>query len=76
MKTRWYFYVIHKFNVVKEYDDIYIEIRSWLDGELKMTIDARKIIPKLSVPLEDEECEKLKKKEIGITNLSVLYQHY
>jgi len=52
--------MIYMFNIVKEYDDIYIEVRSCLDGELKMTIDAKKIIPKLSVPLE--EWEKFKKK--------------
>jgi len=47
------------FNIVKENDDIYIEVRS-LDGEgVGMTIDAMKIIPKLSVSLE--EWEKLKK---------------
>jgi len=49
------------FNIVKEYDDIYIEIRKNLDGELCMTIDAKKkIIPKLRVSLEDEEWKKLK----------------
>jgi len=30
-----------------------------------MTIDAKKIIPYLSVPLEDEEWEKLKNKKLG-----------
>jgi len=30
-----------------------------------MTIDAKKIIPKLSVPLEDEEWEKLKNMKLG-----------
>jgi len=30
-----------------------------------MIIDAKKIIPYLSVPLEDEEWEKFKKKELG-----------
>jgi len=49
---------LYIFNIVKEYDDIYIEVRKYLDGELCMTIDAMKIIPKLSVPLE--EWEKLK----------------
>jgi len=43
------------FNIVKECEDIYIEVRSCSDGKLQMTIDAKKIIPKLSVPLEDEE---------------------
>jgi len=52
--------MIYIFNVVKEYDDIYIEIRKNLDGELHMIIDAKKIISKLSVSLEDEEWEKLK----------------
>jgi len=32
---------------------------------MSKTIDAKKIIPKLSVPLEDEEWEKLKKKKLG-----------
>jgi len=53
--------MMYMFNIVKEYDDIYIEVRSCLDGELRMTIDAKKIIPKLGVSLEDEEWEKLKK---------------
>jgi len=47
--------MMYMFNTVKEYDDIYIEVRSCLDGKLKMTIDAKKIIPKLSVPLEEWE---------------------
>jgi len=49
----------YKFNVVKEYEDIYIEVRSSLDGELQMTIDAKKIILILGVPLKDDEWEKL-----------------
>jgi len=54
----------YKFNVVKEYDDIYIEIRSCLDGDLKMTLDAKKIIIHvLNVPLE--EWEMFKKKKLG-----------
>jgi len=52
----------YKFKVVKEYDDIYIEVRSCLDGEIGMTIDAKKIISRLSVSLE--ELEKFKKKKI------------
>jgi len=52
--------MIYMFNVVKEYDDICIEIRKNLDGELRMTIDAKKIIPKLRVSQEAEEWEKLK----------------
>jgi len=55
-------HMIYMFNIVKECEDIYIEVRSYLDGELHMTIDAKKIISKLSVALEDEEWEKLKKK--------------
>jgi len=51
--------MMYMFNIVKEYDDIYIEVRSCFDGDLKMTI-AKKIIPKLSVLLE--KWEKLKKK--------------
>jgi len=46
--------MIYMFNIVKEYDDIYIVVRSYLDGEVRMTIDAKKIIPKLSVSLEDD----------------------
>jgi len=40
-----------------------------------VTIDAKKIIPKLSVPLE--EWEKLKKKKkLGSTDYRDLWQHY
>jgi len=46
-------YETYMFNIVKECEDIYIEIKSCLDGKLQMTIDAKKIIPKLTVPLED-----------------------
>jgi len=60
----------YKFNVVKEYDDIYIEVRSCLDEELKMTIDAKKIIHK--VALEDEEGKIKKKKKLG-SLISVAY---
>jgi len=56
-----HFHVTYMFNIVKECEDIYIEIRSYLDWELQMTIDAKKIIPKLSVPLEDKKLKKLKK---------------
>jgi len=60
-------HVMFMFNIVKENDDIYIEVRC-LDGEgVGMTIDAMKIIPKLSASLE--EWEKLKKnKKLGSTN--------
>jgi len=50
--------MIYIFNIVKEYDGIYIEVRKYLDGELRMTIDAMKIIPKMNVSLE--KWEKLK----------------
>jgi len=40
----FYLYVTYTFNVVEEYKNIYIEIRSYLDKELQMTIDAKKII--------------------------------
>jgi len=53
-------YRTYMFNVVKECEDIYIEVRSYLDGEFRIIIDAKKIIPKLSVPLKDTEREKLK----------------
>jgi len=49
---------IYIFNIVKEYDDIYIEVKKYLYREVCMTIDAKKIIPKLSVLLE--EWKKLK----------------
>jgi len=48
-------YVTYMFNIVEECEDIYIEIRSYLDREFQMTIDAKKIISKLSVPLKDKE---------------------
>jgi len=50
---------IYIFNIVKEYNDIYIEVKKYLYGGVCMTTDAKKIIPKLSVSLEDE-WEKLK----------------
>jgi len=48
------------FNIVEECEDIYIEIRSYLNMELQMTIDVKKIIPKLKVLLKDKEWKKLK----------------
>jgi len=36
--------MIYVFNIVKEYDDIHIEIKKYLYGEVRMTIDAKKII--------------------------------
>jgi len=53
------------YNVVKECKNIYIEVSNCLDKELRMTIDAKKIIPKLSVPLEDTKWEKLKNMKWG-----------
>jgi len=55
----------YMFNIVKEYEDIYIEVRNCLDGKFYMTIDVKKIIPKLNVPLEDDEWEKLKNEKLG-----------
>jgi len=53
----------YKFKIVKEYADIYIEVRS-LDGEVCMTIDAKKVMSRLSISLE--ELKKLKKeKKLG-----------
>jgi len=60
-----FLYNTYVFNVVEECEDIYIEIRSYLDGELQMTIDAKTISPKLSVPLEDKEWVKLKNMKWG-----------
>jgi len=51
---------IYMFNIVKEYDDTYIEVRKYFDGQVRMTINAKKIIPKLSVSLENDGWEKLK----------------
>jgi len=60
MSKMCFIYDTYMFNMLlKICEDIYIEIRNYLDGELQMIIDA-KTIPKLSVPLEDKEWEKLK----------------
>jgi len=56
-----FLYDTYMFNVVEECENIYIEIRSHLDREFQTTIDAKTIIPKLNVPLEDKE--KIKKYE-------------
>jgi len=53
------------FNAAEKCEDINIEIRNYLDWEFQMTIDAKKIIPKLSVPLEDKEWKKLKNMNWG-----------
>jgi len=60
-----YLYRTYMFNVIKEYEGICIEVRSCLDEELQMTIDAKKIISKLRMPLEDEEWENLKNMKLG-----------
>jgi len=48
-----FLYDTYMFNVVKECEDIYIEIRNCLDGKFQMTIDAKTIIPKRLVTLEN-----------------------
>jgi len=60
-----FLYNTHMFNVVEECEDIYIEIRNYLDGELQISIDVKAIIPKLSVPLKDKEWEELKNMKWG-----------
>jgi len=53
-------------NVVKLTNDIYIEMRNLTEiDNLRMTIDVKKIIPKLSVPLENEEWEILQNMKWG-----------
>jgi len=56
-------------NNIIEYNiqyDIYIEVTDWTEGELQMTIDAKKIISKLSVTLEN--VESIEKCEMGSAN--------
>jgi len=72
---QWTNFIIYIVHICSEYENIYIEVRSCFDGELQMTIDAKKIIPKLSVPLEDEEWEKLEKKKLGAL-IRETWQHY
>jgi len=50
---------IYIFNVIKLSNDIYIEMRDWIEGDLQMTIDAKKIISNLDLPLENVEWEAL-----------------
>jgi len=50
---------------VEECENIYIEIRNYLDGEFQLTFDAKTIILNSSVPLEDKEWEKLKNMKWG-----------
>jgi len=56
---------LYTLNVVKEYDDIYIEMRDLTDiDNFRMTIDVKKIIPK--VPnVENEEWETLQNVKWG-----------
>jgi len=57
---------LYTLNVVKERGDIYVEMRDLTDlDNLRMTIDVKKIIPKLSVPLENEEYETLENVKWG-----------
>jgi len=44
---------IYSLNVIKLSNDIYIEVTDWTEGELHMTIHAKKIISKLSISLEN-----------------------
>jgi len=46
-------------NVIKLSKDIYIGVRDWTERDLQMTIDARKIISNLDMPLENVEWEAL-----------------
>jgi len=43
--VRYFSMTLYMFNIVKEYDDMYIEVRKYLDWEVRMTVDAKKIIP-------------------------------
>jgi len=46
--------------------DIYIEMRDWTETDnLRMTIDARKIISNLDIPLENAEWETLQNVKWG-----------
>jgi len=57
---------IYILNVVKLINDIYIEIRDLTEiDNLRMTIDARKIISNLDIPLENEEWETLQNMKWG-----------
>jgi len=46
---------IYILNVIKLSKDICIEVRDWTEKDLQMTIDARKIISNLEMPLENVE---------------------
>jgi len=42
-------------NVVEKYNDIYIEVINCVEWKLEVTINARKIISTLGVPLENTD---------------------
>jgi len=67
-----FLYYAYMFNVVEECEDIYIEIRSYLDGELQMTIDAKTIIPEW-VKLKNMKWGPLIKETYGDTIVPVDY---
>jgi len=51
---------LYTLNVVKLTNDIYIEMRDLTEiDNLRITIDARKIICNLNIPLENKEWETL-----------------
>jgi len=52
--------IIHTLNIVEEYNDIYIEVLNCVEWKLEMTINAKKIISILSVPLENTESKNMK----------------
>jgi len=56
---------LYTLDVLKLTNDIYIEMRDVIEGDLKMVIDARKIISNLKVSLEDEEWETLENVKWG-----------
>jgi len=56
---------IYILNVVEEYNDIYIEIINYVEWKLEITINARKIISTLSVPLENTEWKVMKNMKWG-----------
>jgi len=51
-------------NIVKECGDIYIEELDCVEWKFKMTIDAKKIISTLSMPLENIGMERIEKYEM------------
>jgi len=64
---------LYTLSVVKLTNDIYIEMRDLTEiDNLRMTIDVKKIISKLSVPLENEEWETLQNVKWG----PLIYETY